>query len=204
MRAILRTVTLVTMAAVAHLATSTDGVAVEPGVDIAAPRVAITTTNGVTLRFVPAVILVEPGDYVRWSWGSLGAHTTTSGTPCVADMLWNSNLNSTTTQFTRQFLEAPGTLPYFCSPHCGLGMTGQVVVTSVIQLATTDSGGSPLLSWTGGGGSYRVFRSDSPLFGAGTTVLTPGTGTAQTSLLDTTGVSPAVDKVVYYLVMNQF
>lgn len=204
MRPILRTVTLVTMAAVALLATSTNGVAVEPGVDIAAPRVAISTTNGSTLRFVPSVILVEQGDYVRWTWGNLGAHTTTSGSPCVVNMLWNANLNSTTTQFTRQFLEAPGTFPFFCSPHCGLGMTGQVVVTSDIQLATTDSSGSTLLSWTGGGGSYRVFRSDSPLFGAGTTVLTPGTGTSQTSLLDTTGVPPALDKVVYYLVMNQF
>jgi plastocyanin len=204
MRPIIRTVTLVTIAAVAHLATSTNGVAVEPGVDIAAPRVAISTANGSTLRFVPSVILVEQGDYVRWNWGNLGAHTTTSGSPCVANMLWSSNLNSTTTQFTRQFSEAPGTLPYFCGPHCGLGMTGQVVVTSVIQLATTDSGGSTLLSWSGGGGSYRVFRSDSPLFGAGTTVLTPGTGTSQTSLLDTTGVPPALDKVVYYLVMNQF
>jgi plastocyanin len=203
MRPIIRTVTLVTIAAVAHLATSTNGVAVEPGVDIAAPRVAITTTNGSTLRFEPAVILVEQGDYVRWNWGSLGSHTTTSGSPCVANMLWSSNLNLTTTQFTRQFLEAPGTFPFFCSPHCGLGMTGQVVVTSDIQLATTDSSGSTLLSWTGGGGSYRVFRSDSPLFGAGTTVLTTGTGTSQTSFLDT-GVPPALDKVVYYLVMNQF
>ena len=203
MRPILCTVTLITIAT-ALLATTTDGVAVEPGVDIAAPRVAITTANGTTLRFVPAAIVVEQGDYVRWLWGSLGAHTTTNGTPCVAGTLWNSNLNSTTTQFTRQFLEAPGTLPFFCMPHCGLGMTGQVVVTTDIQLATTDSGGSTLLSWSGGGGSYRVFRSDSPLFGAGATVLTPGTGTTQTSFLDTTGVPPAVDTVTYYLVMNQF
>jgi hypothetical protein len=71
-------------------------------------------------------------------------------------------------------------------------------------IATTDSGGSTLLSWSGGGGSYRVFRSDSPLFGASATVLTPGTGTTQTSFLDTTGVPPAVDQVIYYLVMNQF
>jgi hypothetical protein len=71
-------------------------------------------------------------------------------------------------------------------------------------IATTDSGGSTLLSWSGGGGSYRVFRSDSPLFGASATVLTPGTGTTQSSFLDTTGVPPAVDQVIYYLVMNQF
>lgn len=203
MRSILCTVTFVTMAGVALLATVGDSGAVEPGVDIAAPRVAITSANGTTLRFEPSIVLVEQGDYVRWTW-TTGLHTTTSGSPCVANMLWNSNLNSTTTQFTRQFLEAPGTLPFFCSPHCGLGMTGQIAVTSPIQLATVDSSGATLLSWTGGGGSYRIFRSNSPLFGAGTTVLSPGTGTSQTSFLDSTGAPPAVDKAIFYLVMNQF
>jgi plastocyanin len=204
MGAILRAVTFVTISGCLLLATVGDGGAVEPGVDIAAPRVAITTANGSTLRFVPSVVVLEQGDYVRWNWGSLGTHTTTSGSPCVADLLWNASLSSTSTQFTRQFLEAPGNRPFFCMPHCGLGMTGVVAVTSVIQVATTDSAGSALLTWSGGGGSYRVFRSDSPLFGAGTTVVTPGTGTTQTSLLDTTGVQPAVDKAIFYLVMNQF
>src|SRR5678815_6194891 len=78
---------------------ATAALAVEPGVDIAAPRVALTTADGSTLRFVPAAIAVEQGDYVRWIRAS-GSHTTTSGIPCTADMLWNSSLNSTTTSFT--------------------------------------------------------------------------------------------------------
>lgn len=143
-------------------------------------------------------------DHVRWTW-TTGAHTTTSGSPCVSSGLWASNLNSTTTQFTRQFLEAPGPRPFFCSPHCGLGMTGSVLVTTLIDLATTDVGGATSLSWTGGGGTYRVFRSTSPLFpDSSTTVLTPAGGITQTSFLDQTAGSPPPDGVYFYLVMNQF
>ena len=182
--------------------TATTALAVQPGVDIAAPRVAITTANGSTLRFEPAAIVVEQGDYIRWNWTS-GSHTTTSGVPCTADALWNSALNSTTTNFTRQFLEAPGARQFFCNPHCGLGMTGQVTVTTVIDLTVTDSGGASQLTWTGGGGIYRVFRSDSPLFAA-SSVLTPAGGTNQTAFLDQTGGSPPAGTALFYLAMNQF
>jgi plastocyanin len=178
--------------------------AVEPGVDIAAPRVAITVANGTTLRFVPATTRVETLDYVRWTWTS-GLHTTTSGPACAADGLWSSSLDSTTTQFTRQFLEAPGTRPYFCSPHCGLGMTGSVVVTTLINLTLADLSGVSMLSWSGGGGIYRVFRSSSPLFPAGsTTVLTPAGGTTQLSFIDQTAGTPPAGSAFFYLVMNQF
>jgi len=176
--------------------------AVDPGVDIAAPRVAISTADGSTLRFVPANLVVEEGDYVRWNWTS-GSHTTTSGAPCVADMLWNSSLNSMTTQFTRQFLEVPSVRQFFCSPHCTLGMTGQVTVTTVIQLTVTDAAGATQLTWAGGGGLYRVFRSDSPLFGASTVLTAPG-GTNQTSFLDQNGGSPPMGSALFYLVMNEF
>ena len=184
------------------LAGAASAFAVDPGVDIAAPRVAITTADGATLRFVPANVVVEQGDYVRWNW-TAGLHTTTSGVPCVADMLWSSPLNASTTQFTRQFLEVPSVRRFFCSPHCGLGMTGQVTVSDVIQLTVTDAGGATQLAWAGGGGLYRVFRSDSPLFGT-STVLTAAGGTNQTSFLDQTGGSPAMGRAFFYLVMNQF
>lgn len=204
MRRALRCVSCATTLGLSLLTGARVARAVEPGVDIAAPRVAITVANGTTLRFVPATTPVETGDYVRWTWTS-GIHTTTSGTPCLADGLWTSNLDSTTTQFTRQFLEAPGTRPYFCSPHCGLGMTGSVVVTTLIDLTTTDLSGAVMLSWTGGGGIYRVFRSSSPLFPAtSTTVLTPTGGTTQTSFLDQTAGTPPVGSAFFYLVMNQF
>jgi hypothetical protein len=44
------------------------GQAVEPGVDIAAPRVAITNAGGLNLIFSPSLIRVEQGDYARWNW----------------------------------------------------------------------------------------------------------------------------------------
>ncbi len=177
--------------------------AVEPGVDIAAPRVAITNAGGLNLIFNPSVIRVEQEDYVRWNWLG-GTHTTTSGPPCVADGLWNNNLTSTSTSFTRPFLESPSTRPFFCMPHCTLGMTGQVIVTDLIGLTVTDLSGATQLAWTGGGGLYRIFRSDSALFGAGTVVLTPTGGTSQTSFFDQTGGTPAEGKAFFYLVMNQF
>jgi plastocyanin len=176
---------------------------VEPGVDIAAPRVAITQAGlNFGLTFTPAVVRVERGDHVRWRWVS-GSHSTTSGSPCAASGLWNSALTGNVTVFTRQFFEAPGTIPYFCSPHCGV-MTGQVMVTSPIETALTDTSGMVDLAWSGGVAPYRVYRSDSPLFGAGTQILSPPGGVSATGFTDASGVTPAVDKVFYYLVMNQF
>src|SRR5262245_18162317 len=95
--------------------------AVEPGVDIAAPRVAISLVNN-TLQFHPANLVVELGDHVRWLHsGTLLVHTTTSGVPCTANGLWAASL-SPGQRFTRQFLEVPGTIDYFCNPHCLSGM----------------------------------------------------------------------------------
>jgi plastocyanin len=198
-----RIVTFGTGLVLAIAASASIARAVQPGVDIASPRVALVSANGLTLRFEPPTAVVEQGDYVQWNWTG-GIHTTTSGAPCVADLLWSSSLDSTTVQFTRQFLETPGTRPYFCSPHCGLGMTGSVGVTTVIDVDVTYSGGSTTLGWTGGGGLYRVFQSNSPLFpSTSTTVLTPVGGTSQTSFLDASP-PPAAGSVSFYLVMNQF
>jgi plastocyanin len=187
----------------ALVAVSPGSQAVEPGVDIAAPRVALTNAGGVNLVFNPSVIRVEQEDYVRWIWLG-GSHTTTSGPPCIADGLWSNVLTTTSTSFTRQFLEAPGTRPFFCMPHCSLGMTGQVIVTAPIDLAVTDVSGTAQLAWSGGGGLYRVFRSGSAPFGAGTAVLTPAGGTSQTTFSDQTGATPTAGSAFFYLVMNQF
>src|SRR2546427_9443690 len=83
------------------------GFAVEPGVDIAAPRVAISQV-GDFIGFQPANLAVEQGDYVRWKHvGSSLAHTTTSGTPCTTSGLWTASLTPSSPLFTRQFLESP-------------------------------------------------------------------------------------------------
>ena len=176
---------------------------VEPGVDIAAPRVAVTVANGSTLRFVPASVVVEQGDYVRWN-NTSGSHTTTSGAACAANALWNSPLSTTTPTFTRVFNEAPATLPYFCQPHCGFGMTGQVVVTTLISVTVTASGGAVQLDWSGGSGLYRIFRSTSPLFTSGTTTVLTGAGAQAVTFTDQNGGIPPVGSANFYLVMNQF
>ncbi|HET8948296.1 MAG TPA: plastocyanin/azurin family copper-binding protein [Candidatus Polarisedimenticolia bacterium] len=178
---------------------------VEPGVDIAAPKVAISTVNGTLLQFMPPRLVVEQADFVRWNWTG-GSHTTTSGSACGAPSgLWASNLNSLTTTFTRAFIDAPATYPYFCSPHCGLGMTGQVVVTTPIDLRVNTSGADVQLDWTGGGGLYRIFRSTSPLFTSGTTtVVTGASGLQALTFFDQNGGTPPVGGVNFYLVMNHF
>lgn len=176
--------------------------AIDPGVDIAVPRVAITTTGQGGNIFSPASIRIEPGDWVRWRWIA-GVHNTVSGASCVSNGLWSSNLNSTTTIFERRFTEAPGSFPYFCSPHCGFGMVGTVLLTSTITVDVTDVPPMAVLSWAGGGGLYRVFRAGNPQFN-NATVLTPPGGSAGTSFNDVTGDLPPEGTAFFYLVMNQF
>ena len=201
-RRTLHTVAVIGLAVIGGISSAR---AVEPGVDIASPRVAIVTADGLGLDFIPATMRVEQGDHVRWRLANGGAHTTTSGQACgFPDGHWTSNINSTTPMFTRQFQEAPGAIPYFCSPHCGLGMRGQVNVTTHIDLIVTNVvGGLTQLNWTGGGSPFRVFRSPAPQFTTGAVVLTPAAGTTQTSFLDQPDATPPADKAFFYLVMNQ-
>ena len=174
--------------------------AVEPGVDVAAPRVALSTVDGSTFAFHPANLVVEPGDWVRWSWLG-GGHTTTSGPPCVASGLWNAPLNSfSPPTFTREFVESPGLVPYFCSIHCPT-MVGGVTVTTLIDLSAKDAAGTSTLSWTGGGGRYLVYRGGAPTF-IGAPAFTPDGGSAGTSFTDATSPSPG--QAWFYLVMNLF
>ncbi|HXH28545.1 MAG TPA: plastocyanin/azurin family copper-binding protein [Candidatus Polarisedimenticolia bacterium] len=177
-------------------------VAVEPGVDIAVPRVAVSQV-GDALLFQPASLVVEQGDWVLWKHvGTSLTHTTTSGAACAASGLWSATLGPGT-QFMRQFQEAPQGFPFFCMPHCSFGMTGQVKVTSPISLQVADDPGAPNLSWAGGGGIYRVYRSDAPGFtGGGTVSLAPDGGNAGTSFTDTT--DPPAGGALFYLVMNKF
>src|SRR5262245_5191808 len=165
--------------------------AVEPGVDIAAPRVAISNLSD-ALAFSPANLRIEQGDYVRWRFnGTSTCHTTTSGSVCGQPSgLWNVNIGvpicpgGPVQVFTRQFLEAPGTIGYYCAPHCGIGMRGQVTVTTPIDLTLPDVSGNTI-SWSGGAGPYRIFRSDRPGFtGAATIALTPAGGTTATTFTD--------------------
>jgi plastocyanin len=179
----------------------------EPGVDVAAPRFAISTVDDVSLLFHPARLVTEQGDWVRWMHTSTAQfplfHTTTSGSNCTADGRWNASLlPPSSPQFTLRFPDRPELIPFFCSPHC-FSMTGMVVVTDTIFMLAADSAGSLQLSWAGGSGSYRVFKSDGPRFAPATTqALSPDGGAEGTTFTDP--ANPALGRASFYLAMNLF
>ena len=87
------------------------------------------------LSFSPSSLTIRVGDTVQWSWSSSG-HTVTSGSQCSADGQFcspsDSNcagapLSNQGATYSHTFSTA-GTFPYFCIPHCGLGMVGTIVV----------------------------------------------------------------------------
>ena len=82
--------------------------------------------NQTGFSFVPAGLTIQAGDVVQWNWSS-GFHTVTSGLPCTPDGLFDAPLDPGHPQFSRLF-DTPGTYPYFCRPHCLMGMTGTIIV----------------------------------------------------------------------------
>jgi plastocyanin len=89
------------------------------------------TTNvafgGATFTFRPAVITINVGDTIVFS-NAGGSHTVTgtSGTPSV-DPICGSGTVATSCSHT---FNTAGTFNYVCTPHAGLGMTGQVIVVA--------------------------------------------------------------------------
>lgn len=77
--------------------------------------------------FDPASLTITVGDTVVWvNQGSI-AHTSTSGQGCTKDGKWDSGFLASGQSFTYIFPDS-GTYPYFCIPHCLIGMTGTIVV----------------------------------------------------------------------------
>ena len=99
-------------------------------------------------RFTPAIVTVNTGDSVIWSWAAAG-HSTTSGTngaagddngvPCG---LWDSGTTNAPYFFTNTFTSA-GNFSYYCKVHFAFGMTGSVIVNSSGNLSPTVSITSP-------------------------------------------------------------
>lgn len=104
---------------------------------IFAARLGLAATFTVTMNndfFSPANLSVGVGDTVVWTNHSGLTHTSTSGTSCSANGLWNSgNVLGSGHSFSRTFAGA-GSFPYFCSPHCSLGMTGSITVTNAADV----------------------------------------------------------------------
>ena len=68
---------------------------------------------------------IKAGDTVRCNFVDTISHSTTSGTCCTGNGLWDSGVQASGS-FSHQFAQ-PGTFPYFCMVH-GSMMTGTVVV----------------------------------------------------------------------------
>lgn len=97
---------------------------------VAGPAGAATdTVSIVDGNFVPSTLTVTEGDTVYWVQNGTMAHTTTSGSNCSSDGTWDSGTMDPGDDFMFIFTAA-GNYPYFCTPHCAAGMTGQIVVQS--------------------------------------------------------------------------
>jgi len=71
-----------------------------------------------------------------------------------------------------------------------------------IQLSVSESLQTLLLTWDGGSGLYRVFRSDNPAFvGARNESFAPDAGDSGTSFTDTAQPGPGM--VLFYLVTSK-
>ncbi len=83
-------------------------------------------------NFLPKDLTIAVGDTVDWVNVGNNAHTSTSGSGCTGDGLWDSGTLSKGGTFRAIFdanhITQTGTLPYFCIPHCAVGMTGSVTV----------------------------------------------------------------------------
>jgi plastocyanin len=82
--------------------------------------------------FSPKDLTISVGDTVEWVNVGNNQHTTTSGSGCAENGLWNSGTLSNNQKFMVIFdaghVSQTGTIPYFCIPHCALNMTGSVTV----------------------------------------------------------------------------
>ncbi|NJP76280.1 plastocyanin [Streptomyces sp. AA8] len=83
---------------------------------------AARTVSMVNFRFVPQTLTVNVGDTVTWINNSGSTHTTTSDA-----LLWDLPVGPGQASRAVPF-NTPGTFPYHCTPHAGLGMTGTITV----------------------------------------------------------------------------
>ena len=78
-------------------------------------------------QFTPAQVKIKVGQTVRWTWAG-GTHNVVSGPDCATeDGNFKSGAPVGGGTFDKKF-ETAGTFPYYCQPHCQMGMKGEVVV----------------------------------------------------------------------------
>jgi len=129
----------------------------------------VQVAPGGSLVFSPVSQTISVGDTVHWVWAGSG-HSTTSGNPCTSDGLWDSGVHNAGFTFDVTF-PAAGTFNYFCSVHCGLGMTGTIIVnppptptpTAPATPTPTPSGPPPPTATPGPGGGPAIPALSPPL-----------------------------------------
>jgi len=111
------------------------------------------------ISFSPPTLEVAPGDSIQWQYNSGYPHTVTSGFACVANGLFHNELNGSTPTFTWTVPDdASGEIPYFCQPHCAMGMEGAItVVTGACALTRPDVEGP---YWVAGSPERSDLRED--------------------------------------------
>ena len=79
--------------------------------------------------FDPSELVVAPGDTINWIWIE-GGHTVTSGSNCIPDgEYFNAPLSRRDVTFSFTVPDDfEGEIPYFCLPHCDVGMVGLIIV----------------------------------------------------------------------------
>ncbi len=100
------------------------------GACVASHAVAATwqVVMGTDLLFHPSELTIAPGDSVSWVNADVITHTTTSGSQCVPNGIWNSGDVPPGGNWGMVFNQTDVTLEYFCTYHCGLGMVGHITV----------------------------------------------------------------------------
>ena len=78
--------------------------------------------------FDPPEVHIKAGEAVKWTWAS-GSHNVVSGATCTPDGKFTSGSNTVGpgSTYSHTFDKA-GTYSYYCDPHCGIGMTGKIIV----------------------------------------------------------------------------
>ncbi|MFC6953570.1 plastocyanin/azurin family copper-binding protein [Halorubellus litoreus] len=94
------------------------------------PTTVVVGPNG-DFRFAPSSVTIAVGDTVEWVWSSGGHNVVADSTPDGAD--WSGTEGAPSAVYDAGYeyshtFEVAGTYAYYCNPHRGSGMTGEVVV----------------------------------------------------------------------------
>lgn len=113
----------------ATLALLTACAADDPAADVEADTANVTIRDN---EFSPSTITIKAGQIVRWTWNSNGGglgHNVVSGAACGEPDNKFDGSGAPKEGGTYEYkFEVAGTFPYYCEPHCSMGMKGTVVV----------------------------------------------------------------------------